>query len=150
MLLAAFDIALILIPKSKDHKWSQQALMVLLFFMGLSNMIGFIAGYTLFCECAPERRQPLLGSLWNMSEGAIIIWITLYYVHVSRSWEHLIWVVIGAHFVFAIVMTFALVESPKWLYKNQRYVECYKALTYMGKCNGVESQPLAEKLLNIN
>ena len=123
---------MLLIPKSAGLYWSQYVMIVMLFLDGVINFSGTIAGYQLFCDYAPERRHAIMGSLWNIGEGACVIWCTLYYMFISKDWSWLIWAVTGIHILLGSIVALFLTESPAWLYTNQKYKDCYDVLKYMG------------------
>lgn len=89
-----------------------------------------------------------MGSMWNIGEGLCTVIISLYYMYVSLDWSYLIWVVNGLYVCFAIAQIFLIIDSPKKLYAEKRYAECYDCMKYMGNFNGVTIQPLALKLIS--
>lgn len=78
-------------------------------------------GYNYFVEFAPSSAHDYMGTVWNISEGAIYIYITLYYRFVSKNWKPVfVFALILNLFVWASVV-FILPESPKWLYNKKKY-----------------------------
>ena len=73
-------------------------------------------GYCYFMEIAPERYGSYLGTGWNMSEGMVYIYLTIYFRWISKDW----WYTIAFGLVLqTITIVFLIVysrESPKWLY----------------------------------
>ena len=84
-----------------------------LFLIGVFNFIGLVSGYQLFCDYAPESHKALMGTMWNISEGLDIIWVTLYYKYISLDWQHLVWWLVGCHLLFSIGQMIVLIDSPK-------------------------------------
>ena len=79
-----------------------------------------------------------MGTFWNCVEGSESIILPLYYWVVSREWKYPIATACVIQGVLLIVGYFYLEESPKWLYENKRYQECYQVLKNTGKVNGVQ------------
>ena len=126
LLAAIIFIILVLLPGGVGNYASTTGIMVLLFLIGLLNNISVLIGYLYFCEFAPELSGKTMGTMWNMQEGAIIIWLTLYYWFVSKNWK---WPVLfgGIGMIIgATVIHFYLPESPKWLYEKKRFREVQK------------------------
>ena len=91
-------------------------------------------GYIMMCDFAPKKYHSLLGSIWNISEGLIYIYLTLYFEYISKDWRWPQFVgLIQAAICFAIICF--IPESPKWLYEKERYQECYTVLETMAKVN---------------
>jgi hypothetical protein len=75
-----------------------------------------------------------MGSVWNCLEGLIYIYITVYYYYFSKDW---IWTLLYAIFLNTLACFFLLwvPESPKYLYSQQRFKECYHVLKRMKEFN---------------
>lgn len=75
-----------------------------------------------------------MGTIWNCSEGAIFIYLTIYYYWISKNW---VWTqVYGAATNFvALFLLFWIPESPKFLYSEKRFKECITTLQKMKKFN---------------
>jgi MFS family permease len=147
IILGLLDLILLLMPKSSDLEWSVNALFAILFIVGVVNFIGLIAGYQLFCDYAPERRHPIMGTLWQIGEGMCTVICSIYYWKISKNWTYLMMIVTCLYFIFAVFSMLILVDSPKRFYANKKYAECYDCLKYMGKYNGCGPQPKVLKLI---
>ena len=79
-----------------------------------------------------------MGSFWNVCEGLIYIWLTLYYRYISKEWKWTVAMAALEAFISLVIVIFILPESPKWLYKEKRYEECQKALLYSAAKNAVK------------
>ena len=129
---------LLIIPDQKE--WVN--FVIFLFFItGLSLAGRASVGYCFMLECAPERYSSIMGSFWNISEGMVYIYATVYYRWVSKDW----WWTIAFALVLQTVTLFLLyrysTESPKWLYNKKKFAECQYTMRYMADWNGVELNP---------
>jgi MFS family permease len=91
----------------------------LFFVLGIFTAGRTTVGYCYMCEMIPQKYQVTVGSLFNVSEAFIYIYLTVYYMH-YKNWEPTLWFAIG----MLVLMTLGLViipESPKWLYSQGRY-----------------------------
>lgn len=79
----------------------------------------------------------MLGIIWNISEGLIVVLLTFYFRFISKSWRPPIVLATLLAFISGVYVYLKVPESPKWLYSQQRYLECLKALNYMAGKNGV-------------
>lgn len=111
--------------------------LIILWFISGAQTAGRMAiGYNYFVEFAPVSAHDYMGTIWNMSEGFIYIYITIYYRLISKKWAPV--------FVFALILNiivlgfvlFVLPESPKWLYNKKKFQQFNKALDQMAKFNG--------------
>ena len=69
--------------------------MIFLFLVqGLQSGGRTACGYCYFQEMAPQKYGSLMGTGWNVSEGVIYIYITIYYGAISKNWVPTI--VVGA------------------------------------------------------
>lgn len=77
----------------------------------------------------------MIGACWNCMEGAIYVYLTLYFRYVSKNWLYPeIWGAFTA-FVSGLIILFWVPESPKWYYKKARFMECHAVLSKMAKFN---------------
>jgi MFS family permease len=122
------SVIMIFLPGGSQNYNMVYVIMALFFVNGVQTGGRQACGFCYFCELAPSRYADLMGSFWNVSEGSVYIWITLYYRYLSKEWK---WTVVFAAveaFLSVVVVILILPESPKWLYKEKRYEECQKAL----------------------
>lgn len=129
--------ALVLLPGGNEHYNMVYIFLTIWFINGVQSGLRTAVGYCYFCELAPSKHREAMGTIWNVSEGMLLIWLTLFFWFVSKDWK---WTVafggaLAAVCTFLVVVWFP--ESPKWLYKEKRYKECQKTLVYMAKINGV-------------
>jgi len=92
-------------------------------------------GYVYMVEMAPERYYALMGTAWGVSEAVVFITITIYYWKICKDWH---WLLVGAtieQVLTIILITCFLPESPKWLFHQQKWTECYNTFEYMSKIN---------------
>lgn len=102
--------------------------------LGLSSAGRVAIGFCYMMEFQPLSYQSAISSIWNVSEGLVYIWLTIYYKYISKDWY---WTAIVPTVVNTLVLV-ALVflpESPKWLYDQQRYKDCAKVFEKMSKMN---------------
>ena len=74
-----------------------------------------VIGYCLMLDYSPERYHSYLGTGWNVAEGFILIWTTLYYQYVSNNWIYLQFLGLIQGFITMAIICF-IPESPSWLY----------------------------------
>jgi len=113
-------------------------IVVMFFFHGFSHSLVALVGFCINCDFTPETSHSMVGAAWNISEGIIYIYLTIYYRLISRNWVYpqILGLVITA--APAIVLAKWMPESPKWLYQKGRYEECCQALEKMAAFNGKE------------
>ena len=86
-------------------------------------------------ELAPEKYKNILGTIWNMNEGMIYIYLTIYY-QINKNWFWTIAFAAALQFITVLLIIFFIPESPKWLYNVKQYNRCYGVLKIMAKRNG--------------
>lgn len=127
---------------------SQALLYVLIFFNGVSTVGRVITGYTYFTEFYPEKYQSVIGTIWNVMEGLIVILMVIYFVFISKSWFWIILYAAATNITFQVIALWLLPESPKWLYGQKRYAECAHVLKQMASFNGVKGTGKIHALMN--
>lgn len=70
-----------------------------------------------------------------MNNGAIPIWMSIYFWGISRNWVGIELFATGIT-VVAMVGAMILPESPKFLLSKQKWGEARGALTFISKFNG--------------
>lgn len=75
-----------------------------------------ITGYTYFTEFYPEKYQSVIGTVWNVTEGMIVLLLVIYFVFITRNWRYIIWYAAITNIIFLIIALLYLPESPKWLF----------------------------------
>ena len=104
---------------------------VFLFFLfGVCTSGRVAIGFVYFCEFAPAKYHNIMGTIMNISEGMIYIYLTLYFYYGGKNWE------VPVKFsLFLTTLGLAMVsrmpESPKWLFNQKRYKECHSVLIEM-------------------
>jgi MFS family permease len=126
----------ILVPAGPEGNESKYFYIVIInfFIQGLCASGRPAIGYIYMCEFAPQKHHTLMGTVWNCSEGAIFIYLTLYYYYISKEW---VWTQVygAATNVVTCILLFWIPESPKYLYSEKRYKECVEVLQKMKKFN---------------
>ena len=87
------------------------------------------------CELAPQKSHTAMGTLWNMSEGAVFILLTLFFRFVSKEWRWSVAIGILECLIGYTLLYLIVPESPKWQYDQGHYKNCYKTLQYMARFN---------------
>mmetsp|Transcript_16487 Transcript_16487/g.27995 ORF Transcript_16487/g.27995 Transcript_16487/m.27995 type:complete len:250 (+) Transcript_16487:334-1083(+) len=109
-------------------------LIALLLILGISNTGRVGTGFAYMCEIAPKEAGNMIGGVWNSLEGSIYIFSTLYFMK-NKNWLYP-QAMGNILFFLTIGPVLYVPESPKWLFKNKRYIECYESLLKMAKFNG--------------
>ena len=125
-------------------------IIVMFFIHGLSTGIRPLVGFCMICDFCPEKYASYLGAFWNSMEGIIYIYLTIYFRFISKNW---LWPQ-----VFGVCLSFVTItlvylwipESPKWLYKKQRYEQCNVVFKRIAKFNGIDEMKSVGRLLLIN
>lgn len=119
------------------HKSSSITFMLISFFIqGLASGGRTSIGYCYFVEIAPSKYADYLGTAWNVSEGIIYTWLTIYYMTISKNTLNIIIFATALQFITLGLILAFVPESPTWLYKQNRVKECQRVCRYMGKMNG--------------
>ena len=77
-------VTIVLLP-GLNIKWFY-VLIAVFFINGVSNGGRSTSGYCLMVEIAPLKYQNFMGTVWNMSEGMVYIYLTIYYRYISKNW----------------------------------------------------------------
>ena len=128
MVFENLTIYIIFLLLPRHHYWSVYVIMVGLFIMGNQAAIVGCVAFCYLNELAPTKYHTTLSTIWLVTEGITSIILAIYYDYITKRWEYIIiFYVCEGFFVLIFHFTF-LPESPKWLYENQRYHECFKVL----------------------
>lgn len=106
-----------------------------IFFIGALESIRISIGFNYCMELMHEPDRAFYGAVWNVNEGLIYFWATLYFGYVAKTWFP--FVSIG--YLLAIISTvgvFFYPESPCYLIKKQMYEEAEKSFAYIARING--------------
>jgi len=98
------------------------------------------AGYCMMTDFSPKKYSSILGTMWNVSESLVGIMIVIYFRYISRNWY---WIELYAFcqgVITLLILVYFIPESPKWLYDNQKYEECYNTLNQIASYNGIKSK----------
>ena len=112
----------------QDSNQKYMIVLIVLWFISGSQTAGRMAiGYNYFVEFAPVGAHDYMGTIWNISEGAIYIYITIYYRYVSKEWKPVFIFALILNLIVWSMVVFILPESPKWLFNKKKYNQCQKA-----------------------
>lgn len=106
--------------------------------MGIQSACRMPVGYNYMLEQMPKSYHNLGGTGWITMDGATYIILTIMYRYFTNNWIYsfiiatvlLIIGIIGCHLYIP--------ESPKWLYDQGKYKECFEAFEFMAKQNGID------------
>lgn len=85
--------------------------------------------------CIPHWRQTFV-NLNSIFDTGVIMFISVYYQHFSKSWIYLQLIGISATLLCLLFTTLTLEESPKFLYTKGRFEEAREKLVKIAKFNG--------------
>ena len=100
----------------------------LLFINGIASVGRVNCGVIYFMEVAPANYNSSLGTMWNVFEGSVVIFLTMYYRFFSTHWEGTIKVAIVINALCTTYTLFFFHESPKWLYSKNLFPKCAEVL----------------------
>jgi MFS family permease len=117
MLVQIIAVSVILaVPGGPDSMKSVYIIYVMMFLIGISSAGRTAVGYCYMLEMAPQRSHAFMGSSWNIMEGLIFIWLTLYFWLLKISWFWIEFAINIECIILVAIIYFYLPESPKWLY----------------------------------
>ena len=109
----------------------------MIFLLGTLKSIRISIGYTYCMELIGAPYRTFYGTLWNVNEGLIFLWATIYYWRIDKNWFPL--VAFGYSLaVIATIFIYFLPESPVYLINKGLFGEAKKSLDYIAKKNGKE------------
>jgi len=86
---------------------------VTIFFIGALESIRLSIGYNYCMELIGVKYQTFYGTVWNVNEGAIYLWATIYFGFIAKTWFP--FVMIGYTLAcIATVCVYFFPESPPW------------------------------------
>lgn len=86
-------------------------------------------------EFLPSSKTTFIGTVLQMNNGLVVIYMALYFWFISRQWYWIELMVIGMTIVVIFCSLF-FPESPKFLLSKQRWDEARAAITKISKING--------------
>ena len=106
----------------------------LLFIVGLNSRTTYVIGFGYLQEFVDKKHKNIYATLWNLSEGLIFVYATVYYWKIDRHWFYILSLGYFLN-VLSVVGSFFLPESPVFLINHGRLKEARKSLDYIGKVN---------------
>jgi len=97
-----------------------------IFLIGALESIRISIGYTYVMELMYEPDRSFYGTVWNVNEGLIYLWATIYFGLIAKAWFP--FVSIG--YMLSVISTigvFFYPESPCYLVKKGLYAEASKS-----------------------
>ncbi|TRY73794.1 hypothetical protein TCAL_07768 [Tigriopus californicus] len=121
---------------------SYVGIMVLRFFVGGSIHASWSAFFVLASELTVERRRGVSGGVlnfgWNL--GTIFLATVAFLL---RDWHLLQWVFAGMSLVM-VSYYFLVLESPRWLLRQGKFIEAENVYFRIAKANGVNDPTVLE------
>jgi len=95
---------------------------VLLFIVGLNSPTTYVIGFGYLQELVGNKHKSIYATLWNLSEGLIFVYSTIYYWKIDRHWFYIL---SFGYFlnVLSLVGSVFLPESPVFLVNDGRLEE---------------------------
>lgn len=109
----------------------------LMFIIGLQQGGRYTIGYCYMMEMAPEDYHGMMGTMWCITETFVYMADTLYFWYICKQWHYIIIFAAFEQGLTILLILFLIPESPKWLFNQKKYHECYKSLEYMARNNGL-------------
>jgi MFS family permease len=108
----------------------------IMFILGCATAIRFSISFMYMVEISPQAKSILIGSIWNVSEGVVIMKATFYFQFISRHWVY--YICFNAFLaLFAATVSFCLIrESPVFTYDHDKPEETRKTMLFIAKFNG--------------
>ena len=105
---------------------------------GISGAGRYAIGYCYIMELSPKANHFALGTFYNVVDGLLTLWFTLYFMFVSKNWMWpQVWGVTQLIVSFVVFLIW-IPESPKWLFDKGKWNELDKVFEYMAKINNYE------------
>ena len=136
MMQLGSELVVLVLPKARGARF---AIIPMQFIHGVSTAGRVTAGYCMMSDFSPKKYQSILGSLWNVSEGLVVIYLTIYFRYISPNWYWVEIFAISQGTICLLILIFLIPESPKWLYDNKKYKKCYECLQKIASYNGKDN-----------
>lgn len=107
-----------------------------MFFLGFSGVGRCSICFLYLMELLPQSKQTLVGTILQMNNGLIPIYMVLYFWVISRQWQGIEIFANGVTIVVLLGAALVLPESPKFYLSKQRWSEARGAITKISKFNG--------------
>lgn len=108
---------------------------IMIFILGLSENLTISIGFHYFNELIGEPYRKFYGTIWQINEGTVALYATLWFAVISINWVPFISIGYGISIAVCIT-TYFLPESPCWLVNRRLYDEADKVWEYIAKFNG--------------
>ena len=105
-----------------------------MFIAGLNSPTTYIIGFGYLQELVGNNVKDIYALLWNISEGLIFVYATIYYWQINHHWFYLL----SFGYLLALLSmigSFFLPESPVFLINAGRLSEAKKSLEFIAKFN---------------
>ena len=98
-------IVLLFLPENKFDTDPWTVYTVLGLYCALGCQAGGLTsiGYNYFMELAPSSYMSMMGTVWNVSEGAIYMYLTIYYAYIAVDWRYTIMFASAFNFVCILI-----------------------------------------------
>jgi len=107
------------------------------FFFGLTLTAKTGTSYVYLLEMIPKNRTTAVSTSIMLVDGACLIWISIYYLYISKNWLYLL--IFGAFLTgVSNIAMFLMPESPKFYYGQKNYDLARKSLRYIARFNKVK------------
>ena len=114
---------------------SYYVMMGAMFVFGCLSSIRICVGYNYMIEMMPKSGQTASGTVWMIFEGAIPLFCAIYFWLVSTNWLGFYMCGYGMS-AFALIGTFFLPESPRYMLETGKMSELRQALEQIARWNG--------------
>jgi Sugar (and other) transporter len=107
----------------------------MMFFLGFSGVGRCSICFLYLMEMLPASKQTIIGTLLQMNNGMIPIWMSLYFWFISKNW---VWIEVFASALTLVCIMGAMMlpESPKFLLSKQQWGAARGAITHIARFNG--------------
>ena len=94
----------------------------MLFIVGLNSPTTYVIGFGYLQELVGNNHKSIYATFWNLSEGLIFVYSTIYYWKIDRHW---VYILSFGYFlnVLSFVGSIFLPESPVFLVNDGRLEE---------------------------